>query len=62
MENNYAEIKIPMNLKFIKRQRIDRQICFYHSINIQYTLPFSPETNNAVHPATVGFSFYKLKY
>ena len=61
MENNYAEIKIPMNLKFIKRQRFDRQICSYHSINIQNTLSFSSETNNAVYPATVGFSFYRLK-
>jgi len=61
MENNYKESKIPMNPIFKKHHRFDRKICFYHSINIQNTLPFSPETNNAVHPVTVGFSFLKAE-
>jgi len=60
MENNYTESKIPMNLIFRKLQRFDRQIFFSRSINIQNILPFSPKTNNTVHPVLLVFFFYAV--
>lgn len=59
MESNYPGSKIPMDLIFKKHHCFNWKIYFYHSINIQNALPFSPKTNNAVHSVTVGFSFLK---
>jgi len=60
MENNYTESKLPMNLIFKKLQRFDRQISFFHSINIQNILPFSLKTNNTVHPVLLVFFLYTV--